>query len=279
MFIQKLKFYSKYTLLILLVFFFSCEEKKLNLAFNIHNMSDQEYVLRSQMKVITSEDSTQPSVLNSLLKARVKSSLVMAYDDGSGRYQILPDSIYYTSDEISVDECYLIESYLLQQEFQFKMNTAGEMHDVSLTEMVPDLEHTDIDLRRLLLKIQPVLPAAPVYMGYTWERQHYFTEDEKKSFIYKWFEINDVYDRNQQKFVRIRMNVKYKVDELSEKQIKLTSDDFILGSGEILFNATAGVIVKANLDVSGVIQINSMPQTSNLGPMRVLQSISMESDF
>lgn len=274
MFDQKSSFKYSIAFSLVLLMLLGCNERKLELVFNTQNSDAQQMVLRSQMKVITSEDSAQPSALNSRLEARVRSKLLLAYDDGSARFQIVPDSVSYTSDQKSVEECNHIERYLLQQDFQFKMNPAGEMKDIRLEDFAPELEHTDIDLRRLLVKIQPVLPAAPVYVGYTWERQHYFAEDDKKSFIYKWFEVNDIYERNQQTLVRLRMNVKYQVDDLGDGTTRLSSDDFILGSGEILFNATQGVVEKGTLDVSGIVKVND-PAVASASPVRVLQSISL----
>lgn len=257
--------------------FAACQKNEVRLAFNTSDSTARQYLLDSQLKVIVGEDSNAGPMeaMSSRVQARIHSGLVVAYDDGSGRFLMQADSVRYNSDQRSVEECRHIERYLALQEFQFKMGRDGQMKEVKMAEFVPDLEQTDIDLRRLLLKIQPVLPGTPVALGTTWERQHMVAEaDGRQSFVYKWFRIEDIFTRDGTTFAKMQMNIKYRVEE-GDSTLRTQDDGFVLGSGSVLFNVTSGQIEEGMLEINGKLKALQDAPTDTSPNMRVRQVISL----
>ena len=255
----------------------ACGQQEVRLAFNTSDSSGQQFLLDSQLKVIVGEDTNVRSMeaMGSRIQARIHSGLVVSYDDGSGRFLLQADSVRYSSDQRSVEECRHIERYMSLQEFQFKMGKDGLMQEVKKAEYVPDLERTDVDLRRLLLKIQPVLPGSPVSLGSTWERQHLLTEaDGRQAFVYKWFRVEDIFERSGETFARMQMNVKYRVED-GDSTLRSTEDAFVLGSGTVLFNVTRGQIEEGMLEINGKLKALQQGVADSAPDMRVRQVISM----
>lgn len=255
----------------------SCERQEVNLVFNTQNVTETRYKLDSQLKVIVGEDSNSGPMesMNTRLQATISSGLVVAYDDGSGRFLMQADSVRYNSDQRSVEECRHIERSLALQEFQFKMARDGQMKDVKMAEFIPDLDKTDLDLRRLLVKIQPVLPGTPVVQGATWERQHAMDEDDgRQAFIYKWFRVEDIFERNGTIFAKMQMNVKYRIADL-DSSLRQPSSEFVLGSGSVLFNVTQGQIEEGMLEINGKMKVYQDSTQDSAPDMRVRQVISL----
>jgi len=256
----------------------SCQDEKVQLAFNTTDSSAQQYLLDSQLKVIVGEDSGGEggmSAMGSRVQALIHSGLVVSYDDGSGRFLMQADSVRYSSDQRSVEECRHVERYLAMQDFQFKMARDGQMKEVKMAEYVPDLERTDIDLRRLLIKIQPVLPGTPVGLGSTWERQHLLTEaGGKQSFVYKWFRVEDIFQRDGSTYAKMQMNIKYRVEE-GDTSLHEKDGGFVLGSGSVLFNVTQGKIEEGMLEINGKLKSLQDTPADSSPDMRVRQTISL----
>lgn len=250
-----------------------CKSDQVQIRFDTKGSAPQNFQLESQMKLILQSPTDTPSALGSRLRVRFHSTPVVSYDDGSARFQVDADSVSYHSDQRSVEECLHIERSLSLQEFQYKMGANGAIQDVRMGQFVPDLERTDLDLRRLLLKIQPELPGSPVSMGDTWERQHALSEGAgQNAIVYKWFQVEDVFEHNQKRMVKLRMNLKYKL-EASEGR-HFGSQDFVLGSGDVLFNITDGQIEEATLEITGILDILApLVQTDSSSSMRVRQVI------
>jgi len=229
------------------------------------------------MKLIVQGDSSVPEALGSILKARISSTPMVSYDDGSARFQMIADSVSYRSDQRSVEECAHIERSLDHQDFQFKMDGNGDMQDLRMGEFVPELEQTDIDLRRLLLKLQPVLPGGAVELGDTWERQQLLSDQPgEQAFVYKWFQVEDIFEHKGKRMVKMRMNIKYKLDDSTSIRMHLQGRDFILGSGDVLFNATDGQIQDASLEISGSLNVLSASKhPGTTPPMQVRQILRL----
>lgn len=254
----------------------ACQKHEVQLVFNTSDSSGMQFLLDSQLKVIVGEDTNSGTMesMSSRVQARIHSGLVVSYDDGSGRFLMQADSVRYSSDQRSVEECRHIERYLTLQEFQFKMGRDGQMKEVKMAEFVPDMESTDIDLRRLLLKIQPVLPGTPVALGATWERQHALTEaDGRQSFVYKWFRVEDIFERDGDTFAKLQMNIKYRVEDGDSTLVQ--KDDFVLGSGTVLFNVTKGQIEEGMLEINGKLNVLQDASATAAPDMRVRQVISV----
>lgn len=254
-----------------------CQREQVHLAFNTKDSTGMRYILDSQLKVIVGEDSNSSPMesMNSRIQATLSSGLLVAYDDGSGRYSMQADSVSYNSDQRSVEECRHIERYLTLQEFQFKMGQDGQMNEVKMAEFVPDLEQTDVNLRRLFVKIQPVLPKSPVALGATWERQHTLSEsDGRQVFVYKWFRVEDIFQRDGMTYAKMQMNIKYQVAGLDSTQ-GVVGSDFVLGSGSILFNVSQGQVEEGMLELNGKLKHLQESVTDSSLDMLVRQVISL----
>ncbi len=260
----------------------SCETHEVRLAFNTKDSTAQKYLLDSQLKVIVGGDSNAGPMeaMNSRVQARIHSGLVVSYDDGTGRFLLQADSVRYNSDQRSVEECRHIERSLALQDYQYKMGRDGQMKEVTMAGFVPDVEQTDIDLRRLILKIQPVLPGTPVKLGTTWERQHVLAEaGGRQSFVYKWFRVEDIFERDGNTFAKMQMNVKYRMDESDDSLgISQGDDGFVLGSGSVLFNVTSGHIEEGMLEIDGHLKTLQAAPGDSSPNMRVRQIISLRRD-
>ena len=251
-----------------------CESKQVKIAFDTKSQTPQNFLLESQMKLILQGPSDTPAALGSRLRVQFHTNPIVSYDDGSARYQVGADSVSYTSDQRSVEECLHIERTLSMQEFQYKMASSGAIQDMRMAEFLPDLEQTDLDLRRLLMKLQPELPGKPVSAGDTWERQHALDEgDGKQAIVYKWFQVEDVYVHHQKKMAKLRMNLKYRLD--SKNGVAFHSEDFVLGSGDVLFNVTDGSIESASVEISGVLDVLAPQVRTDSSAMRVRQTIRL----
>jgi len=260
---------------ILLLLLSSCQTEHYELRFHTQTQKTERFVIESQIKLILQGGQTAPEALGSTLTAWVHSSPVVSYDDGSARFLLEVDSASYRSEQRSVEECSHIERSLLQQEFQYKIAPHGEMQDLRMNEFVPELENTDIDLRRVLLKIQPVLPGTPVKVGDTWERQQPLDDGPQAAIVYKWFQVDEAFTHQKKQLVKLRMNIKYKLNDSTSAEVRLQGNDFIIGSGDVLFNVTDGQIDDAVIEVNGSLNV-LMNQTSHTPPpMQVRQIVHM----
>lgn len=256
------------------VFLFGCESGQVKIAFDTKATVPQNYQLESQMKLILQGPADTPSALSSRLRVQFHTTPIVNYDDGSARFQVSTDSVSYQSEQRSVEECLHIERSIAMQEFQYKMGANGAIQDMRMGQFVPDLERTDLDIRRLLLKVQPELPGSAVKAGDTWERQHALDDgDGKSAIVYKWFKVEDVFEHNQKRMVKLSMNLKYRLN--SAPGVDFTSQDFVLGSGDLLFNATDGKIEDANLEINGVLDVLSPQVSPDSAAMRVRQVIHL----
>ena len=187
------------------------------------------------------------------------------------------DSANYSSDNRSVEETDHIQRYLKTQLVQYKMGSDGEMSSVRFDEMVALPDVGDIDIRRIFLKVQPVLPSSPLAVGDTWERQQMLTDDNnKQSVVYKWFKLEEVFDRDGVKIAKLRMNVRYKQNSEDDAQI-MESPDFVLGSGTILFDIAAGKVVEGELDIEGKVRVIEKKDGDTIPDLRVRQKITLRS--
>ena len=211
------------------------------------------------------------------VNVRVHSELLSAYDDGTGRFLLRVDSASYSSDNRSVEEADHIQRYLQTQAVQYKMGGDGEMSSVRLDEMVALPDVGDVDIRRVFLKVQPVLPAGKIAVGDSWERQQVIADENgKQSVVYKWFKLEEVFERSGVKLAKLKMNVRYKQNSEDDAQI-MESPDFILGSGTILFDIDAGKVVEGELLIEGKVRIIEKKLGDTIPDLRVRQKITLRS--
>lgn len=265
----------------LLTVFVACEDKSISLGFNTQNPTPENYELKSSLHVLLDVPKNVPVEMQQSMSAKVEvlvhSELLAAYDDGTGRFMLRVDSANYSSDNRSVEETDHIQRYLKTQLVQYKMGSDGEMSSVRFDEMVALPDVGDIDIRRIFLKVQPVLPSSPLAVGDTWERQQMLTDDNnKQSVVYKWFKLEEVFDRDGIKIAKLRMNVRYKQNSEDDAQI-MESPDFVLGSGTILFDIAAGKVVEGELDIEGKVRVIEKKEGDTIPDLRVRQKITLRS--
>lgn len=259
--------------------FFACEDKSVQLGFNTQNPTPEDYELKSSLQVLmnasgeNSADSGQS--MTAQLDLQVHSELLFAYDDGTGRFLLRVDSADYASDSRSVEETDHIERYLRTQSVQYKMGGDGEMGAVQFDEMVALPDVGDVDVRKIFLKVQPVLPASPVSVGDSWERQQMLTDDRGKTcVVYKWFKLEEIFERDGASLARLKMNVRYRQN--SEDDLQITeSPDFILGTGTVLFDVLAGKVVEGELLVEGKLRVIEKKSGDTIPDLRVRQKLSL----
>ena len=265
----------------LLTVFVACEDKSISLGFNTQNPTPENYELKSSLHVLLDVPKNVPVEMQQSMSAKVEvlvhSELLASYDDGTGRFMLRVDSANYSSDNRSVEETDHIQRYLKTQLVQYKMGSDGEMSSVRFDEMVALPDVGDIDIRRIFLKVQPVLPSSPLAVGDTWERQQMLTDDNnKQSVVYKWFKLEEVFDRDGVKIAKLRMNVRYKQNSEDDAQI-MESPDFVLGSGTILFDIAAGKVVEGELDIEGKVRVIEKKGGDTIPDLRVRQKITLRS--
>ena len=277
---------KRIALLLSLLLLAACDEHKVTLAFNTQNSSGETFSFESKLRVLaddqnslpekdTSKKNLTPEAMNARLSVVLSSKLIDSYDDGTGRFLMNVDSVDYSSDNRSVEEFEHIEHYLKAQTFQFKMAPDGQMSALKMEDLAAIPDAGDLDIRRNFMKIQPVLPSSPVKIGDTWERQQLVDGDSgKRLFVYKWFKIDDIFVRGGVRLAKIQMNVKYKPHDADDAG-SLTSDDFVLGSGYILFNVDAGMIQEGLLEVDGKMCAVENKGAEVLPRLRVHQSLSI----
>lgn len=259
--------------------FSACEDKSVSLGFNTQNPTPEDYELKSSLQILVdaSERNAADSgqAMNAQLRARVHSELLSAYDDGTGRFLLRVDSADYSSDNRSVEETDHVERYLRTQSIQYKMGGDGEMGNVLLDEMVALPDIGDIDIRKIFLKVQPVLPSNPVSVGASWERQQVISDEGKKPcFVYKWFKLEELFERDGATVAKLRMNVRYRQDSEDDSQI-MESADFILGTGTILFDVSAGKVLEGDLLVEGKLRVTEKKGGDTIPDLRVRQKLSL----
>ena len=274
-----IRFALSFLLLLYSFALIACDEKKISLGFNTQNPTSEDYELQSSLCILlnVADSAAESQSMSANVNVRVHSELLSAYDDGAGRFLLRVDSASYSSDNRSVEEADHIQRYLQTQAVQYKMGGDGEMSSVRLDEMVALPDVGDVDIRRVFLKVQPVLPAGKIAVGDSWERQQVIADENgKQSVVYKWFKLEEVFERSGVKLAKLKMNVRYKQNSEDDAQI-MESPDFILGSGTILFDIDAGKVVEGELLIEGKVRIIEKKLGDTIPDLRVRQKITLRS--
>ncbi len=264
--------------LILALSLTACDDRTVSLGFNTQNPTPDDYRLTSSLHVLLSPDSdkqSSPESMSANVDVQVHSELLSAYDDGTGRFLLRVDSANYSSDSRSVEETDHVERFLKTQAVQYKMGGDGEMSAVRFDDVVSFPDIGDVDIRNLFLKVQPILPGAPVSVGDSWERQQAIVGDDGgQNVVYKWFKLSDVFEKDGIELAKLDMNVRYRQHGEDDAQIT-ESPDFVLGSGVILFDIRAGKIVEGDLQIEGRIRVIEKKSSDTIPDLRVRQKISI----
>ena len=258
----------------------SCDNNDVVLAFNTQDAASRTFFLESSLNVLLPEDSANavPESMQSHIKVRSTLNMLVPYDDGSARFEMKVDSVEYTSDKRSVEEFRNVEKLVSVQHFQFKLETDGTMSDPVVEDAEMKFGDDDIDLVKLFLKIQPVLPSKPVAIGESWERMVTIPSSNSMTTVYKSFTLEDVMLHDGAKIAKIGMNLKYKEEADSTSDLHMESRGFIVGSGSILFDVSHGVVSSANLEINGDLNVKDVVAQDSIPNMHVIQKIKMRSE-
>ena len=264
-----------------LLFLCSCESNDVTLAFNTQNAPVQKYFLESSLDAMLPSDSgvTVPEAMETHLKVQATLSELVAYDNGSGRFEMKIDSVEYKSDKRTVEDYLYIEKYLLTQHFQYKMASDGSVSEPAVEDVALQPGTEELNLLKLFMKVQPILPGNPVKVGESWERPVEIPENGKTTTVYKKFTLEEVYVHDGAQMANIKMNVKYKEEVDSTANVQMQSKDFIVGEGTLLFDITHGAISSVNLDLTGHVDVNDLVAANVIPNMHILQKIKLRSEF
>ena len=259
----------------------SCNGNDISLAFNTQNAPVQKLSLESSLNVFAPQDSMSvtPESMETHLKARSTLTQTVAFDNGSARFEMKIDTVDYKSDKRSVEDFRYIEKYLSTQHFQFKMASDGAISDPSVEDVALQPGSEELNLMKLFMKVQPVLPGSPVKQGDVWERPVEIPSNGRTTSVYKSFTLEDVYLHDGVQMAKIGMNVKYKELPDSTSDVRMESEGFIVGTGHILFDITHGVITSGSLELSGHLNIHDIVSSQVLPNMHVVQKIKLRGEL
>jgi hypothetical protein len=272
-----MKFGAFSALSIALLTLCSCERNEVHLAFNTQTVGPQSFVLESTLNASLPGDSVNvPESMRTHVTVRSTMSLLMSYDDGSGRFEMKIDSVDYTSDKRSVDEFRNIEKYLSIQNFQFKLDHDGIITDPTIENALDMPSEDELNLIPLFLKAQPLLPEKPVKLGESWERQMpIFGKGNSTTTVYKTFTLQDVYLQDGVRMAKIHMGMKYLELPDTTSNLQLKSSDYVVGDGMVLFDVTHGTISSAEMNIVAVLDICDLVAGDTLPSMNVNQKITL----
>lgn len=259
----------------------SCDNSAVSLAFNTQNAPQQKYYLESTLNVFAPQDSmtVTPESMETHLWSMATLSQMVAFDNGTARFEMKIDSVDYKSDKRSVEEYTNIAKYLKTQHYQFKMAGDGSISDPEVEDMALQPGTEELNLMKLFMKVQPILPGSPVKVGETWERPVEIPDNGKMTTVYKSFTLEEVYLHDGAQMAKVKMNVKYKEVPDPDAKVQMESDGFVVGSGTLLFDITHGVIATASMELSGHLNINDLVAQSLFPNMHVIQKIKLRSEI
>lgn len=271
----------RFLFLLILLLLCSCDKDEVFLAFNTQNVPSQKFVLEASLNALLPSDSTSPNPesMRTQLLVKATSNLLIPYDDGSGRFEMVVDSVNYKSDKRSVDEFRNIEKYLSTQNFQFKLASDGSLSDPVIKDShnLPSID--DLNLIPLFLKVQPSFPGSAVQLGDSWNRQIVIRDKGRETAVYKYYTLQDLFIRDGIRFAKIAVNLKYKETPDSTSKVQIQSSDFVVGSGSILFDMTHGILSSANFEINGDLNVRDLIANETIPNMHVIQNISLRSEL
>lgn len=267
----------KYFLLLFSAFLLACNAEKVSLSFGRSENDSQIYRITASLSgVALGGDSSQPEKMHSELALVSTNILETAFDDGSLAFLFRVDSASYSSDTRSTEERDYIARTLETQNFRYKIASDG------MIRSAPELENfkfipgfNEIDIRKLFLKLQPVLPGKPVSLGESWERQSAFHEGDAQTIVYKNFQLEDVFLRDSKKLAKVGVRIRYRQIE-EDDILKMESEGFLVGAGTLLFNVIEGAIEEANMEISGNLKVSDKVASKKLPDLNVRQILKMQ---
>ncbi len=255
----------------------SCERSDIHLVYNTQTVAPQTFILESTLNASFPGDSnTAPESMRTNVSVRSTMSLLMSYDDGSGRFEMKIDTVKYSSDKRSVDEFRNIEKYLSIQNFQFKLDRDGSISNPTIENALDMPSEDELNVIPLFLKAQPLLPEKPVKLGESWERQMPIRgKGNSSTTVYKTFTLQDVYLQDGVRMAKIHMGMKYLELPDTTSNFQLKSSDYVIGDGFVLFDVTHGTLASAEMNIVAVLDVCDLVAHDTLPSMNVNQKITL----
>lgn len=265
----------RFLLVFALLFLVACNSEEFTLAFG----TPQDGIVYETSAILSvaaqASDTSKPETMRTELYLRSNYALITAYDDGSARYEVRIDSVSYSSDKRSVEELNYMERYIKTQGFQYKIAADGEILAFpSMEDFIPVAGMQDLNVAKLFVKLQPVLPGKPVAVGESWERQHAITEGNAQTVVYKNFELSDVFYRDGARIAAIKMHVRYRQND-EDASYKMESDDFLVGDGLLEFNIAEGAVENVSIEVTGKLKVSDKSSDVKIPDLNVRQQLKM----
>lgn len=265
----------RFLLAFALLFLVACNSEEFTLSFGT-SQEELSYETSAILSVAAqASDTSKPETMRTELYLHSNYVLMSAFDDGSARYEVRIDSVNYSSDKRSVEELSYMERYIKTQGFQYKIAADGEILAFpSMDDFIPVAGMQDLNVAKLFVKLQPVLPGKPVAVGESWERQHAIMEGNAQTVVYKNFELADVFYRDGVRIAVIKMHIRYRQND-EDVAYKMESYDFLVGDGLLEFNIAEGVVENVSIEVSGKLKVSDKTSATTIPDLNVRQLLKM----
>lgn len=261
----------------LMFFLVACQSDKVQLAFGTV-LDSQNYILQTSLDVwaISPEGDSSSEHMRTDLKVASTLTQLIVYDDGSAKYELHLDSVEYSSDKRSVEEVAYMEKYLRTQTFRYKIRSNGIMDTIfPMEEYLAIKGVNDLQLPRLFVKLQPVLPEKNVSIGESWDGAFSDSSSGEYTTVYKTFRLEDVFYRGGLQLAKLSMGVRYRKNE-EDESVKLESKDYLVGKGMLLFDMTKGQVFSVDLELTGDLIVDDKLNQTKVPNLKVRQVLKME---
>lgn len=269
----------RFILCLILLFLMACQSDKFQLSFGTV-LDHQNYVLEASLDAWAlggEKDSLSKERMHTDLWVASTLTQLEVYDnDGSAKYELRLDSVDYSSDKRSVEELSYMEKYLKTQTFQYKIKSNGVMDSIYPMENYMAVKGVnDLEIPRLFVKLQPVLPDKEVAIGESWERHDSFYNKDVLTTVYKSFRLEDVFFHNGLRLAKLNMGVRYRQHE-EDESIKLESKDFLVGKGTVLFDMIKGQVYSVSIEFTGDLVVADKLNKTDVPDLKIRQVLKME---
>jgi hypothetical protein len=156
-----------------LILLASCSSRKVHLrfVFEKNQVLHYAFALSSEAEVT---DSLKTGHYSSSANLLLSQQINQVYENGDTRCIISVDSVGFQTDYLSEPEVNNIVELLKRTALALKISPYGDFLEMEGEEDLPQVEMEGMNLSRLLLKIQPVLPHSGIAIGSVWEREQQF---------------------------------------------------------------------------------------------------------
>lgn len=160
----------KYLFCFSLLLLVGCSSRQVHLRFVFQKNEVLRYAFNMSMDANVS-DSSLTQYYSSSAFILVSQRFNEVYENGDGRSTVTVDSIRLKTDYLSEPETNNILELLKRSPITLKLSPYGDFLEMEGEEDLPQVEIEGMNLSRLLLKIQPILPHSGIAIGSEWERE------------------------------------------------------------------------------------------------------------